>query len=207
MRHGRSSGIVVAAPMTAIPRLPESSSFASVLDGQAFWVVRERANRTGRLFVSSGLRILRDLRAQCDVATVPFAWSAALFDAAADRAETMGYSGTLPALSSGDPLPRAWLRLILWLTYSATDPNAEVVLPTRIEVPRLSARQGGDPVSAAETRVTADRVDFRALEGDPFGLGETGFDVTANARKPKKSSDLKWFAMAGAAWLLATGGR
>jgi hypothetical protein len=196
----RGAGVVAPAAMESFPTLPESADFTTTAAGDAFWMVGREATPTAELFVSSGARVLADLRAELGITTGDVAWTAGLLEALGDRAEATGrVRATLPAVR--EVVPADWLRLALWITYSAAEGSAgypDVKLPSLVVLPAMGR------VLVGATAPTRARLGFNPalLARDPFHTTPVGFDVTGHPGPRRRAVRAKG---GGAAWLLAVG--
>lgn len=183
-RYGRASGVVAPRAIPRAPVLPAVSRFDAGAVAGAFWLVRAADRGTGELFVSSGARVLRDLRAELGVTTGDLAWTVGLLERLRDRARALGLNleplvGALPA--AGAEVTGDWLALALWTVYSAEAwprmPGV-VALPERVTLPRVGrVLEGGDQPTEAATGF-----DPALLTSDPWAA----IAVTGAPRRRKK---------------------
>lgn len=157
--------------------LPTRANFGTDVWGDAMWLSRAPGAEVGpaTLYVSSGARVLRDVRGECGLAAEPLAWSADLFAALGSRLATAGVpSNLLPdggRAPMGGPLPRGWLAWALWYTYdreafprdqtvvlpnaqSLTMPNVNGLFPPGSGARPTGALNGFDPALYAESPFT-----------------------------------------------------
>lgn len=177
--------------------LPERASFATDVWGDAQWLSRAPGAEVGPaiLYVSSGARVLRDVRGECGLSAEPLAWSADLFAALGSRLAAAGVpSNLLPdggRPPTGGALPRGWLSWALWYTYdreafprhqtvvlpnaqSLTMPNVNGVFPAGSGARPTAAVNGFDPALYASSPFTAFNVTGNAPASSPSG-GSSGW--------------------------------
>lgn len=204
-RRGRGAGTIAASAASDRPAtLPAGADFASGVYGSAFW-------RHGRLlYRSSGTTVIRDVRMDLprDLALTGAAmWTPAVLEAVWMKAASLGQTRPTAAIVAGQPLPREWLRLALWLTYDGRSPLVETELPVDVRLPVLGVELGANTGLDQTTSIELATSD---LARDPFvvGAGGPGGGGGGGARRPASSSNTaKWVLGALAAYLLLGKGR
>lgn len=172
-RRYRSSGVVAPRHLTRVPTLPAQSRFDGSTPGEAYWLVRSDLNGPGELFVSSGIRVLRDLRAELGITSGDLVWSEGVLSRLSDRARALGARPTGVMPTGEQQVPIDWLALALWVTYSADAyPSLPGVvdLPSQVVLPRLGATFSG--TGDVPTEAAAD-VDPSLWRVNPWAEGVT----------------------------------
>lgn len=172
-RRSRSAGVVAPRHLPRAPTLPGESRFDSSTHGAAYWLVRTDLNGPGELFISSGVRVLRDLRAELGITSGDLVWSEGILSRLSDRARALGARPTGPQPVGEQLVSQDWLALALWVTYSADQfPSLPGVvdLPSNVVLPRLGATYTGPGDTPTEAAADVDPSLWRV---NPWSAGVT----------------------------------
>lgn len=181
----RTAGVVAPVASVTVPALPRQSSFASSTWGDAFWLVRpptSRAQGPGTLYVSSGARVLRDLRGELGLATDPNSWTPEVFSTLRERLAALGVPASFlgrTAPARGQVVQHGWIEWALWFTYEReTWPrdSGVVLLPHLIIRPIAEAVY---PIGSTGQRTAAvSTFDPAELSIDPWAVEELNVNGT-----------------------------
>lgn len=204
----RTAGIVAPTALSQAPALPPTADYASSRWGDAYWLAREDDAGPGTLYVSSGARLIVDLRGELGMSPLPAVWTTEVFTRLRERAIAAS-----PLISpSGWVMPQPgaqvtpdWLMIALWYTYErgvGLNPRV-IVLPTWRTMPRAGADLG----APGQRTGAADAFDPEELgTRNPFGTGAPNParppapETPPPATQPASSDD-----GGGLGWLLALG--
>lgn len=182
---GRTAGVVAPVATSTAPALPRQASFATSTWGDAFWFARDPAATSGpgTLYVSSGARVLRDLRGELGLSPTPAVWTPQVLETLRDRIVAMGGpSGPWPIPAAGAVIGRVWMMWALWYTYereSSPRNSGSVRLPVLLTVPLMGAAFDSGLGGQATGAVGA--FDPDELSINPFRAQGPEIDVTGNA--------------------------
>jgi len=159
----RAAGVAALEPGSWVPEtLPNVSDFSLVAATAAYWMIG------ADLFMGTAAQVLRDARSELLVPDSAMIWSPGLLDRARAMARTRNPSVLLPEMPGpGDMrLPAAWLKVVLWLTYSAAPVLlSSVALPVATTLPALGGAEWEEPSGAVEV---FHNFDPRLLADNPF---------------------------------------
>ena len=207
---GRTAGVVAPAAVSTTPALPRQASFATSTWGDAFWFARDPSvsSGPGTLYVSSGARVLRDLRGEVGLSPTPPVWTPDVLERLRDRIVALGGpSGRWPIPAAGAVITRGWLAWALWFTYerqaSPRDSGA-VHLPVLLTLPVMGAAFDAGLGGQATGAVGA--FDPDELTINPFHAQGPQIDVTGNANGATSSGGGGFIAALVMALLALAGG-
>lgn len=207
---GRTAGVVAPAAVSTTPALPRQASFATSTWGDAFWFARDPSYSSGpgTLYVSSGARVLRDLRGEVGLSPTPAVWTPDVLERLRDRIVALGGpSGPWPIPAAGAVITRGWLAWALWFTYEreASPRNSGAVhLPILLTLPVMGAAFDAGLGGQATGAVGAFDPDELAI--NPFRAQGPQIDVTGNANGATSSGAGGGFIAALVMALLALAG-
>lgn len=182
----RAAGIVAPRALSERPTLPRQADFAGSRWGDAFWAFGDPASPILQLYVSSGARLVADLRQELGLAPSPAMWTPAVLEALKSRAG-LGDSWRVP--STGDVLRRDWLAVGIWWAYGrdAWPRNLDWIrFPGLAIFPRVGQDLG---TSAGGATSVFANLDPAELTLNPFGpIQGPEIDVTGTPPAPTASS-------------------